>query len=360
MLAVGASAVEPGRKSFTKIDLRRKVSLNFKIFAKINWCGRWEILLPTFLIIKAGDTPFCERKVWEEVEMEKTSSKFSRKKIIAAISALLLVLAAAFVFLLFRHRYYIIYGIKDSLRKAEKDIVVEYKGDDDCTKVVYVTANDDGKVIYTSSMWLVNSEYTLDPEEDLHLVDAGDGHYVTETAYENLQKLFSACYDATGEELYITSSYRSYDEQEAIYAVNEFAVKPGASEHQCGLAVDIRTKDYASRRFIMSKAGKWIATHAHEYGFIVRYPYWGEDKTGVTYEPWHIRYVGEPHAEIIYRSKMVLEDYSDVYEYGKFYSYKGYVISHQKGDDGELYFPSDVDYVVVSSDNADGYYIWGK
>ena len=119
--------------------------------------------------------------------MEKTLSKFSRKKIIAAISALLLVLAAAFVFLIFRHRYYIIYGIKDSLRKADKDIVVEYKGDDDCTKVVYVTANDDGKVIYTSSMWLVNSEYTLDPEEDLHLVDVGDGHYVTEVAYENLQ-----------------------------------------------------------------------------------------------------------------------------------------------------------------------------
>lgn len=292
--------------------------------------------------------------------MEKTSSKFSRKKIIAAIVALLLVLAAAFVFLLFRHRYYIIYGIKDSLRKAEKDIVVEYKGDDDHTRVVYVTANDDGEVIYTSSMWLVNSEYTLDPEEELHLVDVGDGHYVTEVAYENLQKLFAACREETGEELYITSSYRSYDEQEAIYAVNEFAVKPGASEHQCGLAVDIRTKDYASRRFIMSKAGKWIATHAHEYGFIVRYPYWGEDKTGVTYEPWHIRYVGDPHAEIIYRSKIVLEDYSDLYEYGKFYSYKGYVISHQNDNGGELYFPADVDYVVVSSDNADGYYIWGK
>ena len=70
--------------------------------------------------------------------------------------------------------------------------------------------------------------------------------------------------------------------------------------------------------------------------------------------------MGDPHAEIIYRSKIVLEDYSDLYEYGKFYSYKGYVISHQNDNDGELYFPADVDYVVVSSDNADGYYIWGK
>ncbi|MGN1096015.1 MAG: D-alanyl-D-alanine carboxypeptidase family protein, partial [Eubacteriales bacterium] len=116
--------------------------------------------------------------------------------------------------------------------------------------------------------------------------------------------------------------------------------------------------EYASRRFIMSDAGKWIASHAHEYGFIIRYPFWAENTTGVTYEPWHIRYVGKPHAEIIYRTKTPLENYADLYDDGVFYKYGDYIISHQVPSDGKIVFPSSASNVFVSEDNMGGYFVW--
>ena len=87
---------------------------------------------------------------------------------------------------------------------------------------------------------------------------------------------------------------------------------------------------------------------------------WGQKFTGVEYEPWHLRYVSEPHAEIIYRSKITLEEYSSLYDEGKFYAYGEYIISRQSGESGELVLPKTSNTVCVSPDNAGGYYIWAK
>lgn len=79
--------------------------------------------------------------------------------------------------------------------------------------------------------------------------------------------------------------------------------------------------------------------------------------TGINFEPWHIRFVGFPHAEIMYQNNLSLEEYFDSLEDGKFYSYGDYVFSRQSGEDLEI--PSDCGSVVISSDNAGGYVITG-
>lgn len=123
-------------------------------------------------------------------------------------------------------------------------------------------------------------------------------------------------------ELKMTTAYRSYDFQKLLYdsyvekegedAASKFSAKPGRSEHQTGLAVDVSSPsvDYQlSDDYGATSEGKWLASHAHEFGFILRFPKGKEDITGYQYEPWHIRYVGLTAAEEIYKQKLTLEEY---------------------------------------------------
>lgn len=126
---------------------------------------------------------------------------------------------------------------------------------------------------------------------------------------------------AAGLSLFIGSGYRSYELQNTYYSnyvrtsgeaeANKFSAKPGYSEHQTGLSVDISlvSRDcYLETCFGETAAGKWLAAHAHEYGFILRYPADKSDITGYLYEPWHFRYVGKDLAGALYRSKLALDE----------------------------------------------------
>lgn len=123
--------------------------------------------------------------------------------------------------------------------------------------------------------------------------------------------------------LYATSGFRSYATQKAIFdrkaaergeqAANRSVAKPGYSEHQTGLAMDIEGETTLgtglTAAFGESPEGIWVAEHCHEYGFIIRYP---EDKTSITgyiYEPWHIRYVGVEAATEITQLGVTFEEY---------------------------------------------------
>lgn len=113
----------------------------------------------------------------------------------------------------------------------------------------------------------------------------------------------------------LISGYRSYDYQTSLYnnyvaidgedAANRYSAKPGYSEHQTGLAFDIGELNY---QFGETPAGIWLAQHAHEYGFIIRYPQGKENVTGYMYEPWHVRYLGD-QASSVYASGLTLEEY---------------------------------------------------
>ena len=120
----------------------------------------------------------------------------------------------------------------------------------------------------------------------------------------------------------IESGYRDYDYQEKIYnkLVNEkgysYAItriaQPGKSEHQTGLAIDFciykDNKCYIEHDIEELPETKWIHSNAHKYGFILRYPEGKEDITKYSYEPWHLRYVGEISSNI-YHNKITLEEY---------------------------------------------------
>lgn len=136
-----------------------------------------------------------------------------------------------------------------------------------------------------------------------------------------LEKMFAGA-DRDGVKLVFGSGYRSYDLQKQFYdqyvasdgqqKADTYSARPGYSEHQTGLAADITTPDETCHLEICFEAtpeGKWIADHAQEYGFIVRYPKDLESKTGYQYEPWHLRYVGIDISIKLYNTKQTLEEY---------------------------------------------------
>ena len=146
--------------------------------------------------------------------------------------------------------------------------------------------------------------------------------YMRPEAARALEALFAAAAE-DGITLYATSGFRSYSTQKAIFdrkaaergeqAANRSVAKPGYSEHQTGLAMDIEGQTTLgtglSEAFGESPEGIWVAEHCHEYGFIIRYP---KDKTSITgyiYEPWHIRYVGVGAATEIAALGVTFEEY---------------------------------------------------
>ena len=97
-----------------------------------------------------------------------------------------------------------------------------------------------------------------------------------------------------------------YSPEDALEAAKDWVALPGTSEHQLGLAVDINADVTLSTS---EEVYDWFAKHAHEYGFILRYPEGKEDITGISYEPWHFRYVGLEAAQEIYAQGLCLEEY---------------------------------------------------
>lgn len=111
---------------------------------------------------------------------------------------------------------------------------------------------------------------------------------------------------ADGHALAIGSSYRTYSEQATLYdqlSVSEpgRAARPGHSEHEAGLAVDLGLPDGA--------APAWVAANVARYGFVLSYPKGKEKVTGFRYEPWHVRFVGTEIAKGVQRSGITLEEY---------------------------------------------------
>lgn len=116
--------------------------------------------------------------------------------------------------------------------------------------------------------------------------------------------------------IYLSSGFRSYDYQKRIYnnysniygseTADTFSARPGHSEHQTGLAIDVNSIDDS---FAGTPEAVWLSKHAHEYGFIIRYPADKVDITGYKYEPWHIRYLGVETATAVYNSGLCLEEY---------------------------------------------------
>lgn len=152
---------------------------------------------------------------------------------------------------------------------------------------------------------------------------ASSGVTLRADAYEAFRSMVKAMKNDGLVGIYISSGYRSYEKQEGIYNRNvaskgqdwtdRYSARPGSSEHQLGLAVDVTATANPSADFSTSKEYEWLLDHAHEYGYILRYTQENDSVTGYDYEPWHYRYLGVELATKVYESQLTYDEYYELY-----------------------------------------------
>ena len=167
---------------------------------------------------------------------------------------------------------------------------------------------------------LVNAEYQLLEdyapaelvnlfEQKRHFLLANSSIELEKAVFEAANRMFKLAEDEDMNGFILTSGYRSREKQAELYAENpETAQAPGCSEHETGLAFDV-TARYDSGTFEDTPQFQWLIEHCWDFGFILRYPEGKTEITGIPYEPWHYRYVGEEAAKIIHENGWTLEEY---------------------------------------------------
>ena len=206
--------------------------------------------------------------------------------------------------------YYIIIGILI--------LLFFNKEEDRFYKNIKLIENPDDILVLVNKNNQLLSNYIPNNLESISLKYANKDKYLKKEAKIAFEKLSE---DAAklGYRIVAVSAYRDYNYQNELfnyyvkekglnYAL-ECSAKPGHSEHQTGLALDVEgsNKDYDN--FENSKDFIWMKDNAHKYGFILRYPKGKEHITGFKYEPWHYRYVGIETAKYIYENNLTLEEY---------------------------------------------------
>lgn len=171
---------------------------------------------------------------------------------------------------------------------------------------------DNPGITYINGILIANKSYSLP-------ADFNPG--LDPTCENQFYKLANAAAQQ-GLNIYFSSGFRSYDYQSQIYnnyvardgqaLADTYSARPGYSEHQSGLAIDVNQIDDS---FIGTPEAIWLENHCHEYGFILRYPQGKQDITGYQYESWHIRYVGTDLSYAIHNSGLTLEEYFGIDSY---------------------------------------------
>lgn len=106
--------------------------------------------------------------------------------------------------------------------------------------------------------------------------------------------------------------YNNYVAKEGVKKADTYSARPGYSEHQTGLSIDLKNTALSNIRFT-DENYEWLENNVYKYGFIIRFPKDKENITLYQFENWHIRYVGNEAAKIIYENKLTLEEYIDLY-----------------------------------------------
>jgi LAS superfamily LD-carboxypeptidase LdcB len=183
----------------------------------------------------------------------------------------------------------------------------------------------------TSLWWIVNKTRPLPdgyvppnlavPNVTLRLTSSTEQMHIAADVAPHIEQLFSAA-NSAGYKLMLDSGYRSESYQKQLYAsyvakdgqvaADRYSARPGTSEHQTGRAFDVgRSDSKCSLDICFGKTdeGLWLAAHAHEYGFVIRYLDGKESITGYQYEPWHLRYVGIELATEVHKTGLTLEEF---------------------------------------------------
>ena len=242
----------------------------------------------------------------------------------------------------------------------------------------------DASDISRGSLILVNYDHGYEiPELNDCVAISGEktsSYRVTDTQMQlsatimgHLNDMMDAFLDEIGSSaVTIRSAFRDYEAQERIYneyvgyvgwaEANRWASLPGYSEHHTGLAFDFGIYTESEiRTFTNTGEFTWFAQNSWKYGFILRYPGEKIDITGIAYEPWHYRYVGEPHAYIMARNNWCLEEYIETIM--RHTSKEPYIIMYDD-DMYEIYYTGDAGIFVpdgcayeISGNNIDGFIV---
>lgn len=210
-------------------------------------------------------------------------------------------------------------------------------------------------VEYSQTLMLVNAEHPLPADYAPLLIEYNGArmHPWMKDPYVALRDDVQA---ATGVRIYVASDFRTREEQEEIIASSDagIAAPLGCSEHEAGLALDVYAPYYGGENFLRSPAGRMVNRICADYGYILRYPVGRESVTGIAYEPWHLRYVGAPHARLMTDSGLTLEEYVELFEVGQWYRSGDYLIARLAPDD--LSVPATCQSCEISPDNT-GFYL---
>ncbi len=195
----------------------------------------------------------------------------------------------------------------------------------------YMCPEDPGAfLILVNREKTVDSTYVPDNLVNIRASRSDRTERMVETAEMALQALYIEMRAAGYTDVSVTSGYRTYEKQDYLYRlytenemkdhpdwskeraqkeVDTYSARPGTSEHQTGLCVDMHNLGSASVRFAEKAAYKWLIENCYKFGFILRFPEGKEDITGYSFEPWHYRFVGRLHASEMHRLDMCLEEY---------------------------------------------------
>lgn len=214
--------------------------------------------------------------------------------------------------------------VKDEVKPEIEDEIVEDDNNEEGVSKLDSIERDPSVEI------LVNKEYHLtesDIPDDLvtvevdTILDNPEVNQLRSVAADALKEMFLAA-EEDSFKLYARSGYRSYQTQVQLFEANvekhgeekaaTFSARPGESEHQTGLVMDVTAEsvDYQlTEEFGETIEGVWVAENAHRFGFIVRYPKDKEEITQYIYEPWHLRYIGKDLATLVYDSGLAYEEF---------------------------------------------------
>ena len=175
----------------------------------------------------------------------------------------------------------------------------------------------------SSILVLVNKSHALKSDyvpSDLVSIPSFPNLLLRQVAIDDFENLLAA---AKLDNVYLIpySTYRSYDYQKGLYekylkedtqeVVDTYSARPGHSEHQTGLAIDIRSSSHWYS--LTDNDYDWMLNNSYKYGFIVRYPKDNSKITGYKEEPWHIRYLGRDIATKVHDKNITYDEYVDLY-----------------------------------------------
>ena len=221
--------------------------------------------------------------------------------------------------------------------------------------------------IYTGQLLLINKQSKLQqdptnlapiPTDLANNVLVDSDYLIDQAVLEPLQQMFKA---AESDDIYhfkINSAYRSGKLQQQLYEKNgaQYALPSGYSEHQTGLSLDIGSTQGTMDNTI---EGEWLANHAADFGFVLRYPENKADITGIAFEPWHFRYVGLPHSIVMQQKDLALEEYITFLKQEKQYTKKvdGVTYFVQYVEKTDVVKIPDTENFKLSGDNENGFII---